>query len=96
MITKKWLLLTLLCILLVTLQYRLWKDDGSIQDVVRLSKAITVEQAEVKKLSDRNQQLSVEVQALKAYPETLEERARAELGMIKEGETFYLVLEPGR
>jgi cell division protein FtsB len=92
---RKWLILSL-SLLFIGLQYRLWEGDGSIQDVIRLSKAIVSESEEVKKLSDRNHQLSLEVQALKDYPEALEERARAELGMIKQGETFCLVIDPSR
>lgn len=92
---KKWLIV-FLGVLFATLQYRLWEGDGSIEDALRLSKAIALEKEEVKKLSDRNQQLIRDVQALRAYPEALEERARAELGMIKQGETFCLILEPTR
>lgn len=92
---KKWLFL-FLSILLVLLQYRLWEGDGSIHDVIRLSKAISLEHQELKKLSARNQILVSEIQAIRAYPEALEERARAELGMIKQNETFYLVLDPTR
>ena len=78
------------------LQYRLWQGDGSILDVMRLSKAILAEKDINQKLTLRNKVLDADVQALKARPEALEERARAELGMIKRGETFCLVVEPAR
>lgn len=92
---KKWLFVVL-TILFCSLQYRLWEGDGSIQDVIRLSKAIHSENEEVKNLAQRNKQLLTEVQAIKAYPEALEERARLEHGMVKQGETFYLILDRNR
>ena len=92
---RKWLTIVL-GIMLVVLQYRLWAGDGSILDVLRLSKAIHSEQEGLSSLTSRNRRLDADVQALKAKPEALEERARAELGMIKEGETFCLVVEPAR
>jgi cell division protein FtsB len=45
-------------------------------------------------LKQRNRLLAVEVQALKSGSTGVEARARSELGMIKEGETFYLVVDP--
>ncbi len=89
-------LLWVLSLILLVLQYRLFAGDGSVLDVLRLRKAISAEQEVVTKLEKRNQQLDREVQALKAKPEALEERARTELGMVKEGETFCLVVEPAR
>ena len=85
-----------LSLILLVLQYRLIAGDGSIIDVLRLRRAISAEQEVVTKLEKRNQLLDAEVQALKAKPEALEERARTELGMVKEGETFCLVVEPAR
>jgi len=86
----------ILGLLLLILQYRLWEGDGGILDVIRLSKAIIVEKNSINQLTLRNRALDADVQELKARPEALEERARAELGMIKQGETFCLVVEPAR
>jgi len=86
----------ILTFLLLSLQYRLWMGAGSIRDVVRLKNAIQAEQGGILKLAERNQRLDSDVQALKAYPEALEDRARSELGMIKEGETFCLMVEFAR
>lgn len=92
----KKILTLILGISFLILQYRLWQGDGSILDVMRLSKAILAEKDINQKLTLRNKILDADVQALKARPEALEERARAELGMIKQGETFCLVVEPAR
>ena len=82
-------LLAALVVLLLLLQYRLWFGDGSIQEVWRLREQAKLSRAEVMELSMRNQALAAEVADLKSGLEAIEERARAELGMIDEDETFY-------
>ncbi len=89
-------LLGLLVALLIALQIRLWFGDGSLQEVWRLREQARASQAEVQRLSLRNQALAAEVADLKSGLEAIEERARAELGMIDKDETFYqFVLEQG-
>lgn len=89
-------LVIVLVILLLGLQYRLWFSDGSIQDVARLRAEATESREMVLNLTKRNQALAAEVSDLKRGLEAIEERARADLGMISEGETFYqFVLEAG-
>ena len=92
---RKALMVILSCMLIV-LQYRLWQGEGSILDILRLNKAIATEQDGIERLTLRNLKLDAEVEALKLNPQALEERARSELGMIKQGETFFLVVEPSR
>ena len=89
-------LVGMLLVLLLMLQYRLWFGEGSIQEVSRLRAEAEEGRAEVIRLNSRNQALAAEVADLKRGLEAIEERARAELGMISEGETFYqFVLEAG-
>jgi len=59
-----------------------------------MKKAIAEQEAENEELRTRNKALEAEVQNLKKGLDAIEERARSELGMIKEGETFYRVIEP--
>jgi cell division protein FtsB len=76
-------------ILLTGLQYRLWVGEGSLAQVTQLKQEIS-EQAQVnEQLLERNRVLSAEVKELKQGLETVEERARHELGMIREGETLF-------
>jgi cell division protein FtsB len=89
----RFLLLTLLLILLV-LQYRLWVGEGSLAEVHQLKKEIESQKADLERLRERNRALQAEVQDLKQGLEAIEERARSELGMIREGETFYQIIEP--
>ena len=85
----------LLLILLVLLQYRLWVGDGGLSDVRRLRQAVQQQKLTNKELRERNQALAGEVKDLKHGLDAIEERARTELGMVKQGETFYQVVEGG-
>ena len=89
----KWLVAILL-LLLVGLQYRLWVGEGSLAQRVQLEREIAQFEAENETLKERNRVLALEVEALKNGLEAVEERAREEMGMIKEGETFYMIIEP--
>lgn len=79
--------------LLICLQYRLWIDDDSLVEVWRAGQDIEVQRQENARLRERNDALDAEVQDLKQGMEAIEERAREDLGMIKEDETFYQVIE---
>lgn len=87
------ILLTVLTIILLCLQYRLWVGEGSIAHVVRLNDQITIQQSENNALKERNRYLAAEVDALKNGTDGIEERARHQMGMIKEGETFFLIVD---
>lgn len=90
---KKVLLVVSLTSIFVWLQYRLWVGDGNVLTLRALSQKYALEAQQVAELTKRNQKLDIEVQALKGSKAALEEQARLELGMIKKGETFYLVTE---
>lgn len=84
----KWLI-TALVVLLLVLQYRLWFGDGSLQQFLALRKESRETHTELLRLRSRNQALEAEVADLKSGLDAIEERARTELGMIDENETFY-------
>ena len=88
----KWLI-GILTIVALALQYRLWIGDGSIANVVQLNNAIEKQRAENGRLTERNRLLAADVAALKNGNAAIEERARSDMGMIKEGETFYMVVD---
>ncbi len=85
-------LLAVLLALLVALQLRLWFGDGSLQQLSRLRDEAMHSRSEVLRLTIRNQALAAEVADLKSGLDAIEERARGELGMIDEGETFYQII----
>jgi cell division protein FtsB len=83
----------LLLALLVFLQYRLWFEAGGLIDMFRLKQQVAVQQAQNDKLKKRNDRMVRQLQYLQANSDGIEARARGELGMIKQGETFYQVLK---
>lgn len=87
------LLIVGLIILVAVLQYRLWVGEGSLAEVYGLKREIAAQERELERLGARNQELQAEVKDLQGGREALEERARAELGMIAEGEIFIQVIQ---
>ena len=86
-------IMILLTVLLILLQYRLWFSHDGLTSVLHLHRSVEVQRQNNEKLAERNQVLSAEVHDLKSGLDALEERARSELGMIKEGETFFQIIE---
>jgi len=87
-------LIVLLLILLAGLQYRLWFGEANILEVRQLKADIERQVEENDRLILRNHQLEAEVRDLRSGLSAIEERARSGQGMIKQGETFYQLIEP--
>ena len=83
----------LLLSLFVAIQYALWFGDKNVFDLYRLQQATEKTRLQNLELASRNQRLVAEVIDLKKGGETIETIARSELGLIKEGETFYQIIE---
>ena len=83
-----------LLLLFFWLQYKIWLQDGGIPEVVQLQQEVADVKVEVHSLQERNASLDAEVKDLKKGLDAIEERARSEMGMIKEGEIYYQVIEP--
>lgn len=86
------LITAVLLIFLVLLQYRLWFGKNSVPDYLALEEEVTRQLANNSKLKQRNKLLYADTDDLKSGTEAIEERARHELGMIKQGETFFRVI----
>ena len=78
----------------VLLQYQLWLDEDGVRKVVHLHDSVEQQQQANRELYERNEVLAAEVEDLKTGYDAIEERARMDLGMIREGETFIQVIEP--
>jgi cell division protein FtsB len=87
------LLWSIMVLLIILLQVRLWVGEGSFAQVWGLEDAIAGQRAENAELDARNERLFAEVQNLRGQQGALEERARMNLGLIREDETFFLVVE---
>ena len=82
------ILIAILILLLVALQYRLWFGDGSLSEVVQLSRELELQKQRLRELEERNRILEAQVLDLQNGLDAFEEKARNDLGMIKQGETF--------
>ena len=89
------LILIVLTALLVMIQYPLWLGKGGWLRVWDLSRQLDTALEKEQELRQRNEKLAGEVQDLKEGTGAVEERARYELGMVKEGEIFVQVLDGG-
>jgi cell division protein FtsB len=89
------LILIVLTALLVLIQYPLWLGKGGWLRVWDLSRQLDTALEKEQELRLRNEKLAGEVQDLKEGTGAVEERARYELGMVKEGEIFVQVLDGG-
>ncbi|HEX5092483.1 MAG TPA: cell division protein FtsB [Burkholderiales bacterium] len=79
--------------LLVLIQYPLWLGKGGWLRVWELDRQVATAQARNAGLEERNAGLEAEVSDLKQGSEAVEERARYELGMIRQNEVFFQVIE---
>jgi len=78
--------------LLASLQYRLWFGKNSVPDYLTMQKEVEEQTIQNANLEQRNSLLKADIDDLKIGLDAAEERARNELGLIKEGETFYRIL----
>jgi cell division protein FtsB len=81
-----------LALALISLQYRLWLSDRGVREVSRLQAAVELQASANHEQAERNRQLVAEVTDLRGGLTALEERARSELGMVGNSETFYQVV----
>lgn len=82
----------LLLAALFFLQFRLWFQSGGIADVLRYKKLLAQQSSENAVLRKHNDQLLQQIQRIQHSQDATEARARSELGMVKDGETFYQVV----
>ncbi len=86
-------LLGALVVMLVMLQVNLWVGEGSFAQLNTLESQVEVQKQDNLVLAERNQELENEVLDLKTGLDAVEERARSEFGMVKDGETLFLIVE---
>lgn len=90
------LITLVLAALLVLIQYPLWFGKGGWFRVWELDSKLETQNKINEGLRDRNARLEGEVRDLREGKGAIEERARYELGMVKEGEVFVQILEAGK
>lgn len=78
---------------LLALQYKFWLGDGNIHQWLQLEQKNSAQEDLNKKLRARNEFLTAEIDDLKSGHQSLEEKARSDLGMVKKNETYYQLVE---
>ena len=87
----KYLSFTFIAIILL-LQYPLWLGKGVWKSVIALQQDIEKQVAINEKIKSENEILKAVVKDLKYGSEVIEAKARYDLGLIKKGETFFLII----
>lgn len=88
----RWLAVALL-VVIALLQHPLWLGKGGWQRVWEVDRQLQQQQEANKKLEMRNAGLDAEVRDLKQGYDAIEERARFELGMVKQDEVFVQIAD---
>ncbi|PKF61996.1 cell division protein FtsB [Psychromonas sp. psych-6C06] len=76
-------------------QYHLWWGKNGVQDNRQLQEDVALAKASNEELAMRNKMMFSEIDDLKQGSDAIEERARNELGLVKEGETFFRIVPKG-
>ena len=84
----------ILGVLIVLIQYPLWLGKGGWVRAWDNDRQLTAQRARNQRLQERNDALEADVRDLKQGSEAIEERARFELGMVRQDEVFVQIVEP--
>ena len=87
------LLVAILGALIVLIQYPLWLGKGGWLRAWEMERQLEAQRATNRLLEARNGALAAEVRDLKQGIEAIEERARYELGMVREDEIFFQIVD---
>ncbi|WP_269531913.1 cell division protein FtsB [Chitinimonas sp. BJYL2] len=87
------ILAIVLALLIVVLQWPLWIGKGSWLKVWQIEAQLSEQTIQNGKLKLRNEALDAEVRDLKTGTDAIEERARNELGMVRQDEVFFQILQ---
>ncbi|ANO33693.1 cell division protein FtsB [Vibrio breoganii] len=79
--------------LLVLMQAKLWAGKNGVNDYRQVQDEIAIQSSVNSELRKRNDEMFAEIDDLRQGLDAIEERARHELGMVKEGETFYRIID---
>ena len=79
--------------LLALMQYPLWLGKGSWLRVWELDRQLKTQKESNLRLQTRNAAIEADVRDLKQGLEAIEERARYELGMVKQDEIFFHLVD---
>lgn len=88
-----YMIIAVMASVFVFLQYRLWFESGGIRDMLRLKHQLALEMKTNDDIKRSNEALLDQLKRMQYSQDATESRARNELGMVKQGETFYQVIK---
>jgi cell division protein FtsB len=88
------ILLIVLGVLLIAIQYPLWFGKGGWLRAWELERQLAAQRNVNSSLAARNAEVAAEVVSLREGREAIEERARHELNMVRDGEVFFQIVMP--
>ncbi|MBT3993051.1 MAG: cell division protein FtsB [Gammaproteobacteria bacterium] len=83
----------ILLTLLIALQINIWIKKDGYKKMKEIENLIDLQTIENESLTKRNNRLKEEIKDMKNGQDAIEEKARTDIGMIKEGEEFFLINE---
>ena len=86
----------ILLTLLIALQINIWVKKDGYKQMKEIENLIALQTIENENMTIRNNRLKEEIKDLKNGQDAIEEKARIDIGMIKEGEEFYLINDGNR
>ncbi len=81
----------ILLALLIALQINIWVKKDGYKKMKEIENLIALQTIENENMTIRNNRLKEEIKDLKNGQDAIEEKARIDIGMVKEGEEFYLI-----
>ena len=81
----------ILLALLIALQINIWVKKDGYKKMKEIENLIALQTIENENMIIRNNRLKEEIKDLKNGQDAIEEKARIDIGMVKEGEEFYLI-----
>jgi cell division protein FtsB len=88
-----YMMIAVMASVFVFLQYRLWFESGGIRDMMHLKRQLALEMKTNDEIKRSNEALLDQLKRMQYSQDATESRARNELGMVKQGETFYQVIK---
>jgi len=88
------IVLVVLVLLFTALQYHLWFGEGSWPRAQAVREKFELQMSENEKLQQSNATMEAEVLDLKTGLDAIEERARADLGLVRQGDEYFQIIQP--
>ena len=88
------IVIIVLALLFTALQYHLWFGEGSWPRAQAVREKFELQMSENEKLQQENAVMEAEVLDLKTGLDAIEERARVDLGLVRQGDEYFQIIQP--